>query len=63
MTPISHSQLRRARTLYRQAKAALDTIAEERLNLDPDTRYALDESRSALETFDYRLLQQPAKPE
>jgi len=62
MTPISNSQFRRARALYKRAKEALDILSEERLNLGVETRDALNESRSALESFDYHLLQQPAKP-
>ena len=59
MIPQSLEQRSRCRLLYEQARLALLTLSEECLNLDPETREALNRCRGALEEFDACRLAQP----
>lgn len=59
---MSQRQHNRCYAQYCRAKGALETLAERPLNLDPETRQALDEARGALERFDYLRSLQPTRP-
>ena len=58
---MSREQKRRSATLYQNAACILATLAEERLNLDHETRAALNRARSALEEFDALRMNQPTE--
>ena len=58
---MSREQKRRSATLYQNAARILATLAEERLNLDSDTRAALNRARGALEEFDTLRMYQPTE--
>ena len=59
-TPISHKQYRRARSLIGKATHYLVLATEERLNLDPTTREAINKARTELSEAERLLLEQPA---
>jgi hypothetical protein len=58
-TPISKEQRARALALLRGAELDLVLMAEERLNLDPETRDQLNRTRGALAETERLLLEQP----
>lgn len=55
----SVTQRDRCIELYNTARRALEALAEERLNLDPETRESLDRCRGELETMDAARMAQP----
>ena len=59
--PRSYIQRARAVKLTKDAIDALNCLAEERLNLDSESRQALDDARQAVSVFDYAISQQPAQ--
>lgn len=59
MTPMGAAQRARCRELYDVARRALESLAEERLNLDGRTRDTLNECRGKLEEFDSLRCFQP----
>ena len=61
--PVSRKQWERSRELYLKAFGALESLAEERLNLDTESRDALNETRDALERFDHLRFAQPIDDE
>lgn len=60
--PMSRDQRRRLDGLIKQAIDGLNIAAEERLNLDSDSRDCLDQARQAVSTFDFIVSGQPVKP-
>lgn len=59
MTPQTVEQRDRCIALYNTARHALESLAEERLNLGGETREALHRCRGALEEFDACRMAQP----
>lgn len=59
MTPQSVEQRDRCIELYIVARRALESLAEERLNLGGETRDAPDRTRGCLEEFDAARMRQP----
>lgn len=56
---MTRQQSRRCFEKYKVAADALESLAEGALNLDGDTRAALDRARGALEEFDSLRCAQP----
>lgn len=59
MLAMTVDQHRRCAKAYHNARGFLEILAESPLNLDVETRRALDDCRGALERFDYLRSQQP----
>ena len=59
MTPISKKQRRRANTLLNNAETLLRTVTEERLNLDCETRDAIERGVDRILLAQTRLSEQP----
>jgi outer membrane protein TolC len=60
---MGRAQRQRCRELYEAAARALNSLAEERLNLGVETRDELNTARSALERFDAQRCAQPRMEE
>ena len=58
---MSWKQENRIDDLIGQARGALNSLAEERLNLDKESRDALNNARHALAEFELEFVQQPKK--
>ena len=59
MTPISNKQRRRATTLLNKAEILLRTATEERLNLDFETRHAIERGIDRILLAQSKLSEQP----
>jgi len=60
MTPISNKQRRRATTLLNKAETILRMATEERLNLDSETRHAIERGVDRILLAQSKLTEQPA---
>ena len=60
MTPISNKQRRRATALLNKAETLLRIATEERLNLDPETRHAIERGVDRILLAQSKLSEQPA---
>jgi hypothetical protein len=58
-TPIAPHQLNRAQWLLNQAAVYLEQLTEERLNLDTETRDAINRARGEVSESERLLLEQP----
>lgn len=61
--PMARWQRDRLNGLIKQAADALNIAAEERLNLDTDSRAQLDAARQEISTLDFIAAQQPINTE
>ena len=60
MTPISNKQRRRATTLLNKAETILRMATEERLNLDSETRHAIERGVDRILLAQSKLSEQSA---
>jgi hypothetical protein len=59
MTPITDKQRARAKALLTKAELALNALTEERLNLDMQTRDAINRARDEIGAAYSALVEQP----